>query len=90
MQTSIVRESTRATEVESYVRDTQSQILYSKVIEMYVSTEAKNFEKLIRINLIGCDFDSTQTYSLIATYLETGQVTEYLVQIDIAFYDNHF
>jgi hypothetical protein len=44
----------------------------------------------VRINLIGRDFDSSQTYYLMATHLETGQVIEYPVHIDIAFDGDYF
>lgn len=72
-----------------YIKDAQNQILSSKVIENYDATEVKEFEKLVRINLIGRDFDSSQSYFLIATNLETGQVIEYPIQIDITFDNDH-
>ncbi len=86
MQTSVIGDSTKSSQVEFYIKDIKNQVLSSKVIEKYDATEAKDFEKLVRISLIGGrDFDSSQTYYLIATHLETGQVIEYPVQIDIAF-----
>lgn len=88
MQTSVIGETTKSSRVEFYIKDIKNQVLSSKVIEDYDATEAKDFEKIIRINLIGRDFDSSQTYFLIATHLDTGQVIEYPVQIDIAFEDD--
>ncbi|AVH48966.1 BREX-1 system phosphatase PglZ type A [Acinetobacter sp. SWBY1] len=85
MQTSIVGEHTKSTQIEFYIKDINNQVLSSVVTQDYDATEAKDFEKLVRINLIGRDFDSSQTYFLIAKNLETNQVTEYPLQIDIIF-----
>lgn len=90
MQTSIVGDYTKSSRVEFYIKDDNDQIRSSRIIENYDATEAKNFEKLVRINLVGRDFNSRQTYFLVATNLETGQVIEYPVQIDIVFDENHF
>ena len=90
MQTSVIGDNIKSSRVEFYIKDIKNQILSSKVIEDYDATEAKDFEKVVRINLIGRDFDSGQTYYLMATHLETGQVIEYPVQIDIAFDDDYF
>lgn len=87
MQTSVIGKNTKPSQIEFYIKDKQDQIFSSKVIETYDATEAKGFEKIVRINLIGRDFDSSQTYFLVATHLESGQVIEYPVQIDIAFFD---
>jgi hypothetical protein len=83
MQTSIVGEHTKSSRVEFYIKDDNDQVRSSRIIENYDATEAKNFEKLVRINLVGRDFDSSQTY--FQQPLETGQVIEYPVQIDIIF-----
>ena len=90
MQTSVVSENIKPSRVEFYVKDAQDQIVSSKVVETYDATATNDFEKVIRINLVGRDFDSSQTYFLIATHLETGQVIEYPVQIDIAFFNEHY
>ena len=90
MQTSVIGESTKSSQVEFYIKDTKNQVLSSKVIENYDATEAKDFEKIVHINLIGRDFDSSQTYYLIATHLETGQVIESPVQIDITFSNEYY
>lgn len=85
MQTSIVGEHTKSTQIEFYIKDINNQVLSSVVTQDYDATEAKDFEKLVRINLIGRDFDSSETYFLIAKNLETNQEIEYPLQIDIVF-----
>ena len=46
MQTSVIGDSTKSSQVEFYIKDIKNQVLSSKVIEKYNATEAKDFEKL--------------------------------------------
>lgn len=90
LQTSAVSERVTPITVEFYVRDGDGGVVSSKIAQVFDASAPAEFEKMVRLSLIGQNFDRHHQYYLVGFNQDTKATTEWPLMIDLAIMDDFF